>query len=222
MSLLKLLQTLISGTHNPELDAARINHDSLPQSEYFQGEKLSKDQLERDKQITFQRGYELGQILRAAIKEHYSPAEEQRVIDSLMKAMVYLGNNARIFPDMDYENIWYTDYYDLIELAKDMGLGDKTLPHWPEESNLLNRYLELTTSDLLQIFLGFLEEALLDEYKFGADLDSWVRYLLRETLKSRQRLARERQKHDEAFRFSPQILKTTEQNKRDNSKIFER
>jgi hypothetical protein len=191
MSLLKLLQTLIFSIHNPELNAARINHDSLPQSEYFQGEEPSKDQLERDKQITSQRGYQLGRSLRAAIEEHYSTPEQQRVIDSLMKAIVYLGNNARIFPDMDYEDIWYTDYYDLIELAKDMGLGDRTLPHWPEESNSFNRYLELTTSDLVQIFLGFLEEALLDEYKFGADLDSWVRYLLRETLKSRQRLARE-------------------------------
>ncbi|PPJ64140.1 hypothetical protein [Cuspidothrix issatschenkoi] len=218
MSLIKLLQTLISGTHNPELDAARINHDSLPQSEYFQGEKLSKDQLERDKQITSQRGYQLGRSLRAAIEEHYSAPEQQRVIDSLMKAIVYLGNNARIFPDMDYKDIWYTDYYDLIELAKDMGLGDRTLPHWPEESNSFNRYLELTTSDLVQIFLGFLEEALLDEYKFGADLDSWVRYLLRETLKSRQRLAREQQKQDEALRFSPTIFKTTQQNKSNNSK----
>ena len=218
MSLLKLLQTLISGTHNPELDAARINHDSLPQSEYFQGEKLSKDQLERDKQITSQRGYQLGRSLRAAIEEHYSAPEQQRVIDNLMKAIVYLGNNARIFPDMDYEDIWYTDYYDLIELAKDMGLGDRTLPHWPEESNSFNRYLELTTSDLVQIFLGFLEEALLDEYKFGADLDSWVRYLLRETLKSRQRLAREEQKQDEALRFSPTIFKTTQQNKSNNNK----
>ncbi|TAE61078.1 MAG: hypothetical protein EAZ76_00965 [Nostocales cyanobacterium] len=222
MSLLKLLQTFISGTHNPELDAARIKHDSLPKTEYGKGERLSKDELDKDKQITFQRGYELGQILSAAIKEHYSPPEQQRVIDSLMRAMIYLGNKARIFPDMDYENIWYTDYYDLIELAKDMGLGDDTLPHWPEESNRFNRYLELTTSDLVQIFLGFFEEALLDEYKFGADLDRWVKYLLRETLKSRQRLARERQKHDEAFRFSPQILKTTEQNKSDNSHIFER
>ncbi len=87
MSLLKLLQTLISGTHNPELDAARINHDSLPQSEYFQGEKLSKDQLERDKQITSQRGYQLGRSLRAAIEEHYSAPEQQRVIDNLMKAI---------------------------------------------------------------------------------------------------------------------------------------
>jgi hypothetical protein len=218
MSLLKLLQTLISGTHNPEVDAARINHDSLPQSEYFQGEKLSKDQLERDKQITSQRGYQLGRSLRAVIEEHYSAPEQQRVIDNLMKAIVYLGNNARIFPDMDYEDIWYTDYYDLIELAKDMGLGDRTLPHWPEESNSFNRYLELTTSDLVQIFLGFLEEALLDEYKFGADLDSWVRYLLRETLKSRQRLAREEQKQDEALRFSPTIFKTTQQNKSNNNK----
>ena len=218
MSLLKLLQTLIFSIHNPELNAARINHDSLPQSEYFQGEEPSKDQLERDKQITSQRGYQLGRSLRAAIEEHYSTPEQQRVIDSLMKAIVYLGNNARIFPDMDYKDIWYTDYYDLIELAKDMGLGDRTLPHWPEESNSFNRYLELTTSDLVQIFLGFLEEALLDEYKFGADLDSWVRYLLRETLKSRQRLAREQQKQDEALRFSPTIFKTTQQNKSNNNK----
>jgi hypothetical protein len=174
--------------------------------------------LERDKQITSQRGYQLGRSLRAAIEEHYSAPEQQRVIDNLMKAIVYLGNNARIFPDMDYEDIWYTDYYDLIELAKDMGLGDRTLPHWPEESNSFNRYLELTTSDLVQIFLGFLEEALLDEYKFGADLDSWVRYLLRETLKSRQRLAREEQKQDEALRFSPTIFKTTQQNKSNNNK----
>jgi hypothetical protein len=70
----------------------------------------------------------------------------------------------------------------------------------------------------VQIFLGFLEEALLDEYKFGADLDSWVRYLLRETLKSRQRLAREEQKQDEALRFSPTIFKTTQQNKSNNNK----
>lgn len=213
MSIFKLLQTLISGTHNPELDEARIKHDSLPKTEYGKDHNLSKKELERDKQITFQRGYELGQILTAAIQEHYSSSEQNRVIDSLMKAMVYLGNNARIFPDMDYENIWYTDYYDLIELAKDMGLGDYTLPHWPEESNPFKRYLELTTSDLVQIFLSFVEEALLDEYKFGADVDTWIKYLFRETLKSRKRLASEKQKQDESLRCSPEILKKTMENK---------
>ena len=213
MSLLKLLQSLVTGSHNPELEAARQQHDSLPQSEYFRGARVSKEQLERDKQISSQRGYELGQILAVAIREYYPPAEQKKVADSLLKALAQLATKARIFPDMDYENIWYTDYYDLIELAKDMGLGDPTLPHWPEESNRFNRYLELTSSDIVQIFLAFSEEALLDEYKFGADVDRWVQYLLRETLKSRYRLARQRQKQEEALRFSPGILKTKEQNR---------
>jgi hypothetical protein len=211
MSLLDLLQRLFSGTHNPELDTARSKHDSLPKTAYGEGDQLSKDELEKDKKTSRQRGYELGQLLKAAIEEHYSPSEQDKVRDSLLKAMEYLATKARIFPDMDNSNIWYTDYYDLIELAKDMGLGDDTLPHWPEESNHSKRYLEINASDLLQMFLSFLEEALIEEYKFGADLDSWVKYLLRETLKSRQRFARERQKQDEALRFSPEILKVIEQ-----------
>jgi hypothetical protein len=212
MSLFELLQRLISGTHNPELDAARKNHDNLPKSEYFEG-SLSKNELDKDKQTSQQRGYELGRIFKAAIEEHYSSSEQDRVKDSLMKAITRLATKGRIFPDMDYENIWYTDYYDLVELAKDMGFGDETLPHWPEEPNHSNRYLELTVSDLVQIFLGFSEESLLDEYQFGADVDKWVKYLLRETLKSRKRFARECQKHDEALRFSPEIFKVIEQEK---------
>jgi hypothetical protein len=212
MSLFELLQRLISGTHNPELDAARKKHDNLPKSEYFEG-ALSKNEFEKDKQTTRQRGYELGRIFKAAIEEHYSPSEQDRVKDSLLKAITPLATKGRIFPDMDHKNIWYTDYYDLIELAKDMGFGDDTLPHWPEEQNHSKRYLELTVSDLVQIFLGFSEEALLDEYQFGADVDKWVKYLLRETLKSRQRFARERQKQDEALRFSPEIYKVIEQEK---------
>lgn len=172
MSLFDLIQKLISKTHNPELDATRKTHDNLPKTEYGKGVKLSMEELDRDKKITKQRGYELGQMLRAAIEEYYSSLERDKVKDSLLKAMEYLATKARIFPDMDYENIWYTDYYDLIVLAKDMGLGDDTLPHWPEESNKFKRYLELNSSDLVQIFLGFLEESLLDEYKFGADLDT--------------------------------------------------
>jgi hypothetical protein len=211
MSLLDLIQRLISGTHNPELDAARRKHDSLPKTEYGEGDQLSKDDIEKDKKTSQKRGYELGQLLKAAIEEHYCSSEQNKVKDSLLKAMKYLASKARIFPDMDNSNIWYTDYYDLIELAKDMGLGDDNLPHWPEESNHLKRYLELESSDLIQIFLGFLEEALIEEYKFGADLDSWVKYLFRETLKSRQRFARERQKQDEALLFSPEILKVIEQ-----------
>lgn len=209
MLLLELLQRLISGKHNPELDRARRNHDSLP--EYRKSNRLSIDELERDKKTTFQRSYELGKLLKAAIEEHYCPLEQDEVRDILLKAVGYLATKARIFPDIDNSSIWYTDYYDLIELAKDMGLGDDTLPHWPEESNHSKRYLEINVSDLLQMFLSFSEEALIEKYKFGVDLDSWVKYLLRETLKSRQRFARERQKQAEALRFSPDILKVIEQ-----------
>jgi hypothetical protein len=208
MSLFELFQRFTSNTHNPQLDQSRRKHDQLPKTEYGKGEKLTETEIARDKQITFQRGKELGQLFWAAIEEHYSPSEQQKVKDSLLKAMNYLAIKARIFPDMDYEHIWYTDYYDLIELAKDMGLGDDTLPHWPEESNKSKRYLELIVSDLIQIFLGFSEEALLDEYQYGADIDKWVKYLLKETLKSRQRFARERQKQDEAVRFTPSTEQT--------------
>jgi hypothetical protein len=212
MSLFELLQRLISGTHNPELDAARKKHDNLPKSEYFESSPL-ENELGEDKQTTRQRGYKLGEIFKAVIEEYYPTSEQNRVKDSLMKAMTHLAVKGRIFPDMGHENIWYTDYYDLIILAKDMDYGDDTLPHWPEEPNQSNRYLELTISDLVQIFLGFSEEALLDEYQFGADVDSWLKYLLKETLKSRQRFARERQKQDENLRFSPEILEVIEQQK---------
>jgi hypothetical protein len=213
MSLFEILQRLIPGTHSPSLDAARKNHEELPQSEYLEGASLPKNELEKDQQTSLQRGYELARIFKAAIEEHYSLSEQDRVKDSLLKAMTCIATKGRIFPDMDHENIWYTDYYDLIKLAKDMGFGDETLPHWPEEKNNSNRYLELTISDLVQIFLAFSEEVLLEEYQFGANIDKWVRYLLRETLKSRQRFSRERQKQEEALHFSPEILRVTEQEK---------
>lgn len=213
MSLFDLLLRFTPGTHNPELIAAREKHDSLPKSKFFEGPS-SKEKLEKDKQITFQRGCELGQTFKAIVQEHYSPAEQGKVLNNLVMALMYLGEKHRIFPDMDYENILYTDYYDLIQIAKDMSFGDDTLPHWPEEENHQNRYLELTTSELTQIFMGFSEEALLDNYQFGSDVEEWIKYLLKETLKSRQRFARERQKEDEAIRFSPEIYKSIEQEKR--------
>lgn len=205
MSLFELFQRFTSNSHNPQLDDLRKKHDKLPETGYWKKKRLTKSEIEKDKNTTFQRGKELGELFRAVIEEHYSLSEQKRVKDSLLKVMNFLGSKARIFPDMDYKNIWYTDYYDLIELAKNMGLGDDTLPHWPEEPNHFKRYLELTASELIQVFLGFSEEALLDEYQFGANVDKWVNYLLRETLKSRQRLARERQKQDDALRFSPEI-----------------
>jgi hypothetical protein len=213
MSLFKLFQRFTSKTHNPRLDESRRKHDQLPKTEYGKGARLTKDELARDKKTTFQRGQELGKLFRSVVEEHYSSSEQKIVVDNLLKAISYLAVKARIFPDMDYKNIWYTDYYDLIELAKDMGFGDDTLPHWPEESNRSNRYLELTVSELIQIFLSFSEEAVLDEYQFGTNVEKWVNYLLRETLKSRRRFARERQKQDEALRFSSDIYKVIEREK---------
>jgi len=151
-----------SKSHNPELDAARIQHDSLPKTEYGKGKRLSKEKLEQDKKKSYEKSYRLGQLLYSAVQEHYSYLEQAKFLDSLIKVITHLGDNARIFPDMDYDDIWYTDYYDLIELAKDMGLGDYTLPHWPEESNPFHRYLELTTSDLVQITLIFVKETVID------------------------------------------------------------
>jgi hypothetical protein len=160
-------------TRNPRLNAARENHDDLPRSEYF-NEEISKEEIEQDKKTTFQRGFEMGfeigQVFKATIEEHYPSSEQGLVKDNLMKVITHLATKAKIFPDMDHENILYTDYYDLIELAKDMGVGDDTLSHWPEEKNISKRYLELSSSDLFQIFLAFSEEALLDEYQFGADI----------------------------------------------------
>ncbi|MEO1006293.1 MAG: hypothetical protein AAFW67_10685, partial [Cyanobacteria bacterium J06638_38] len=110
-----------------------------------------------------------------------------------------LASKANIFPDMEYENIWYTDHYDLIELARNMGVGDETLPHWQEESNLYSRYLEITASDLVRILLEISDEALIDGYQSGADVNKWFNYTAREALKSRKRLSRYRQRQSESM-----------------------
>ena len=102
---------------------------------------------------------------------------------------------------MDYEDVWYTDYYDLIQLAEDMGLGDYTLPHWPEEKNISRRYLELSVSDLVQIFLAFLEESIIEEYSFKNNTADFVGYLFRETLKTRRRVKRQKDKQNQSIPF---------------------
>ena len=111
-----------------------------------------------------------------------------------------------IFPDMDHQNIWYTDHFDLIELARNMGVGDETLPHWSTEANEYNRYLEINTADLVQILLDLAEEAAIDPYRAGGNVHRWFRYIARETLKSRKRTARYRQKQNESLWVSPKIL----------------
>jgi len=207
MFLLKLLPKFTSETtDNPQLDKARKKHDNLPKTEHDKFYKLAIYNHQQARIIAEQRYCHLAQMLRAVVKEHYSSAEQNKINTIIIRAIDFLASQANIFPDMDYPNVWYTDHYDLIELAKDMGLGDETLPHWDEELNLFNRYLELAASDLVQILLCFSEEALLDGYQSGADVKKWFRYILRETLKSRKRFSRYKQKQSETLCIPPKTL----------------
>lgn len=68
--------------------------------------------------------------------------------------MLKLGFDHRLFPDIDTADVWYTDYYDLIQCAEKLGIGDPRLPHWPEEPNIHHRYLELSKNELVGIFVS--------------------------------------------------------------------
>ena len=207
MSLLNLLPIFVSeATHNPQLERARKRHNSLPKSDRDKFYRVAEFNLKQAHNIAQQRYLELGQMLRAMVKEYYSLEEQEQINRIIIRAIDRLASQASIFPDMEYSYIWYTDNYDIIELAKDMGCGDRTLPHWREESNFYNRYLEIAASDLVQILLAFAEEALLDEYQSGADVDKWLEYIFRETLKSRKRFARARKRQNEALWISPQLF----------------
>ena len=141
-------------------------------------------------------------MLRAVVKEHYVSAEQNKINQIIISAIDILASKASIFPDMEHEDIWYTDHYDLIELARNMGVGDETLPHWQQESNYYNRYLEVRSSDLVQILLEVAEEALIDGYKSGADINKWFSYVAREALKSRKRISRYRRRQSESLYIS--------------------
>jgi len=202
--LLSKLRTMLSSetSHSPQLDRARERHQNLPKTEhdkfYFQAH-----QDYRQACITAQNRYtDLAQMLRAVVKEHYTSAEQNKINAIIITAIDILASKASIFPDMDHEDVWYTDHYDLIELARNMGVGDETLPHWEQESNLFNRYLEIRGSDLVQILLEIAEEALIDGYQSGADVNKWFSYVARETLKSRKRLSRYRRKQSESIYIS--------------------
>ncbi|MGF1538929.1 MAG: hypothetical protein ACFCU5_00530 [Pleurocapsa sp.] len=207
MSLFKKISKLFPKTsYNPQLDKARQQHDNLPKTKYDKFYLIAEQDLQQARNVAQQRYYSLAKMLRAVVKEYYSPAEQNKVSNIVIRVIDRLASKANIFPDMEYQNIWYTDHYDIIELARDMGFGSESLPHWQEESNWYYRYLELTASDLVQILISFAEEALLEEYQSGADVDKWLRYVFRETLKSRKRQARDRYKQMEALRVSPEIL----------------
>jgi len=204
---LKLFQPLhLETSHNPQLDRARQRHNKLPKTEHDKFYQLSEYNYRQARDIAQDRYTNLAQMLRAVIKEHYTSAEETKVNNTVIRIIDILASKANIFPDMDYENVWYTDRYDLIELARNMGVGDETLPHWHAESNLFNRYLEISSSDLVQMLLDIAEEALIDPYQSGADVDRWFSYIARETLKSRRRLSRYRQKQYESLWVSPKSL----------------
>ena len=202
--LLSKLRTLLASetTYNPQLDRARERHQNLPTSEHDKFYYLAHENYQQACTIAQDRYTVLAQMLRAVVKEHYTSAEENKINAIIISAIDILASKASIFPDMDYEDVWYTDHYDLIELARNMGVGDETLPHWENESNLYNRYLEICTADLVQILMEISEEALIDGYQSGADVNLWFSYVAREALKSRRRISRYRRKQSESLYLS--------------------
>ena len=199
--LLTKLRTLFAAetTSNPQLDRARSRHQNLPKTEHDKFYACAHQDYRQACEIAQDRYTDLAQMLRAVVKEHYTSAEQNKINAIIISAIDILASKANIFPDMDYENVWYTDHYDLIELARNMGVGDETLPHWEKESNVYNRYLEIRGSDLVQILLEVSEEALIDGYQSGTNVDTWFSYIARETLKSRKRLSRYRCKQNESL-----------------------
>ncbi|MGB5637047.1 MAG: hypothetical protein WBM44_06570 [Waterburya sp.] len=200
MFLSKFLSVFSSDTtHNPLLYKARKRHNNLPRTENDKFYQLAHKNYQQARKIAQNRYTDLAQMLRAVIKEHYTSAEQNKLNSIVISLIDILASKASIFPDMDYENIWYTDHYDVIELARNMGVGDEILPHWKDEPNLHNRYLEITASDLVRILLEISDEALIDGYQSGADVNKWFSYIAREALKSRRRLSRYRQRQSESL-----------------------
>ena len=207
MLLIKLFPNFLAATtHNPQLDRARERHNKLPKTQQDKFSQLANRDYPQACAIAQKRYSEIAQMLRAVVKERYTSAEQNKINGIIISLIDILASKANIFPDMDYENIWYTDHYDLIELARNMGVGDETLPHWSEESNVYNRYLEILAADLVQILLDIAEEALIEGYRSGGNVHKWFKYIARETLKSRKRLSRYRQKQSEYLLLSPKTL----------------
>ena len=203
MLLSKLRKLFLSETsYNPQLDRARERHRNLPKTENDKFYYLAHQNYRQACLIAQNRYTNLAQMLRAVVKEHYTSAEQNKINAIIISVIDILASKASIFPDMDYEDVWYTDHYDLIELARNMGVGDETLPHWKQESNFYNRYLEIRGSDLVQILLEVSEEALIDGCQSGADVNRWLSYIAREALKSRKRISRYRRKQSESLYIS--------------------
>ncbi|MEO1669284.1 MAG: hypothetical protein AAFR77_00645 [Cyanobacteria bacterium J06631_2] len=144
---------------NPFNNKARAEHDAKPKSSFFKDEsdKIS-DSSNRDGEITFYQAGRLGEALVEALEKSDYP---KKLNKNLINFVLKLGKDARLFPDMDTVDIWYTDYYDLIQCAEKLGLGDPRLPHWPEEPNVHYKYLELSKNELINMFLSVMN-AILD------------------------------------------------------------
>ena len=168
---------------NPFNKKARAEHDAKPQSTFFEkkpdkvSDPLKKD---RDGEITFRQARRLGEALAEAMEKCDYP---NQLKEALHDFVLELGKNARLFPDMDKVDIWYTDYYDLIQCAEKLGLGDPRLPHWPEESNVHYKYLELSKNELISMFLSVIN-AILDKEEtnnfssLSIDWDNEIKYYL--------------------------------------------
>ena len=144
---------------NPFSKKARAEHDAKPQSTFFD-DKPNKlfNFFNKDGKITFRQAKRLGEALREAMEKYDYPSQLR---EELHEFALKLGGDARLFPDMDTVDIWYTDYYDLIQCADKLGLGDPRLPHWPEEPNVHYKYLELSKNELVSMFLSVMN-AILD------------------------------------------------------------
>ncbi|MGK7949520.1 MAG: hypothetical protein AB4368_12150 [Xenococcaceae cyanobacterium] len=141
---------------NPFQKKSRAEHDAKPKSTFFE-EKPSKlfNLFNRDREISFRQAKRLGEALGEALKRYDYPSQLK---DELVNFVGELGQTGRLFPDMDTVDIWYTDYYDLIQCAEKLGLGDPRLPHWPEEPNDHYRYLELSKNELVNLFTTILND----------------------------------------------------------------
>ena len=145
---------------NPFNKKARAEHDAKPKSSFFEDESDNiSDSSNRDGEIAFRQAKRLGEALREAMEKCDCPSQLR---EDLHNFALKLGGDARLFPDMDTVDIWYTDYYDLIQCAEKLGLGDPRLPHWSEESNVHYKYLELSKNELVSMFLSVMN-AILDK-----------------------------------------------------------
>ena len=207
MLLQKLFPSLLpSETHDRQLDRARARHHQLSKTQHDKFRQIADRDYKLAANIAQERYAEMAQMLRARVKEYYSSAEQNKINSTLICLIDILASKAHIFPDMDCQNIWYTDHFDLIELARNMGVGDETLPHWETESNDNSRYLEIKASDLVQMLLDLAAEAAIDPYHSGNNVHRWFRYIARETLKSRQRISRYRRQQSETLWVSASML----------------